>query len=270
MALYRNTCIELSKESYTKELYRFQGAKTCSRLEIGKPNAKKYIYVSASLDHHMYFTMKRLKQLIDQLLQETNGTRLNGKALQETESYNLVKKLVLYQEGLDGLTSYRLITPKSFDRLVRGHCVRSDQKVAGKHYVEKVDRRVCGGGFGFGEEWKDLLNYVTLFSATAKISRKDILEIISNMRKSGKMNQKDNLRFLLGDPNRYRYEMNPNIISDFNKYDIINVLEIILEKGLIPAGSPLEESPKQVIKEVVEDYEVGRQKTLELLRKKYK
>ena len=64
--------------------------------------------------------------------------------------------------------------------------------------------------------------------------------------------------------------MNPNIISDFNKYDIINALEMILEKGLIPAGSPLEESPKQVIKEVVEDYEVGRQKTLELLRKKYK
>ena len=157
----------------------------------------------------------------------------------------------------------------SFDRLIRDNCIRNDQPKYGKKYVERVDRRVYGGGYGLGDEWKDLLTYLTLFTAQTKISRNDLMNILIQMRKTGKLTNKDHLKFLVGDKSRYNYEVNPYLLSDFNKYNIANALEEILEKDLVLPDSQLKTSPKKTIREVMDEYERGREKTLELLGKRY-
>ena len=271
MALYRDVCEELARDGYTKEVYRFQGAKTCSKIEIGqkKPKDKGYIYVSGSMDHHMYFTMKRLKQMINKVLLEETGERFSARNIQSTEMYSTIRNLILYSDGLQPLYSYRLVCSDVLDSLMKNYCVRNDQKESGKRYIERVDRRVYGGGYGLGDEWKELLDYLTFFTASTTITRKDLLELVANMRRSGKINKKDNLSFLTEALRRYQFDVNPNALSDFNKYNIANALESIVEKEMVLPDSDLAISPRKVIKSVVEDYERGREKTLELLGRRY-
>ena len=73
MALYKEISLAISGEELTKEIYRFQGAKTVSRLDLLNPCKKGYIYYSNSIDHHIYFTMKRLKQMMNTLIQQEMG-----------------------------------------------------------------------------------------------------------------------------------------------------------------------------------------------------
>ena len=169
---------------------------------------------------------------------------------------------------LNNLHSYRIHCSRGLDNLVKQNCVYNDKKRSDKRYVERVDRRVYGGGYGLADEWKELLIYLTFFTAHKRITREDILEFITNMKTTGKMNRKENISFLSENDDKYIYEMNPHILGDFNKYNIMNALEEILEKGLVNPHSQLYEQPEETIKKVVETYERGREKTLELLEKK--
>ena len=269
MSLYKDIYYELEYHNLTKEYYRFQGAKTLSRLNIGGENDSCYIYFSNSLDHHMYFTIKRLKQTIHRDLLDEKGFGISSQNLRNSDINPIIKKFVLSTDKLSDLYSYRLVVSHSLEGLMKENCVLNEEKNNGIPYIKRADRRVYGGGYGVSCEWKELFQYLTFFSAKAKISRKDLLELLQNMKISGRMNRKDNISFLLGNDDRYIYEINPYLMSDFNKYNIINALEAILEKKMVLEASSLATSPKKCIKSVVEEYERGREKTLELLRKRY-
>ncbi len=264
MSLYRETCEDLDKEELIRNFYRFEGARTLSRINT---SGSGYIYVSNSLDHHMYFTMRRLKQLIDKILFETEEIRFTSTNIRSSETYPKIKKLVINNGSIDPLYSYRICCPASFERHLRENSVRNTSPKDGKRKVERVDRRVYGGGYGLSDEWKELLYYLTYFTAVTKINRNDLLELLIKMRRSGKMTNKDHLLFITTDSERYSYKINQNVLSDFNKYNIINALESIVEKGLVVEGSSLAAFPKKTIREIVDDYERGKEKTLELIRK---
>lgn len=263
MALYRDICEKISTGDQTKELYRFQGAKTASRMDSGG----EYIYFSGSIDHHMYFTVKRLKQLLTRELQKEN-IAFNLKSIRDPETYGRIKKLVLYGDNLENLHSYRLTCSKDIGTLLRENFVYNTQKQSQKKNVERVDRRVYGGGYGVSEEWRELLTYLTYFVAEQKITRQDILGIIQQMKTFGGMNRKDSIDFLIRPKENYTYRVSPTLLSDFNKYNIIDALERILEKGLAMPDSSLSKNPDKTIKSIVENYESEREKTLVLLGKR--
>lgn len=268
MALYRDISSELVDSGLAREVYRFQGARTASRLDISKNNGDGYIYFSNSLDHHMYFTLKRIKQLLNTLLLREERMALNAHNLRGTDTSKTIKNLVLTSENLDDLFSHRLVCSKSFDGLIKDNFVYNEKKKGKTRYIERVDRRVCGGGYGICDEWKELLCYMTFFSAKLRISRNDLVELIRIMKTTGRMNSRQNMDFLLRDSENYMFDINPNILSDFNKYNIINALEAILEKGMALPDSELSCDSKKTIRGVVEEYERGREKTLEMLGKR--
>jgi len=267
MAIFRETCGILMSEEPTKEFYRFEGAKTCSRFDFNNTQDNGYIYISSSLDHHMYFTMRRLKQMIHTSLLEEEDIPFVARTIRSSEDYPRIKDFILYGEAIDAVYSHRLVCPKIYGQLLKENCVRNTQPKE-KRKVERVDRRVYGGGYGIAEEWRELLGYLTYFDATTKISRKDIIEIINQMRRTGKITNKDHMQEIITDLSRYHYRLNPNLLSDFNKYNILNAIETIAEKELVVQGSSLWDSPRKVEREVIEEYERGREKTLTLLDKR--
>lgn len=268
MAIYRDIASELVENESAREIYRFQGARTASRLDVSKKGDGGYIYFSNSLDHHKYFTLKRIKQLLNSLLLKEERLALNAHNLRDTDTSKRIKRLILVADNLDDLFSHRFVCSKSFDGLIRDNFVYNERKPGQTRYIERVDRRVCGGGYGICDEWKELLKYLTFFSAKFRISRKDLMDLITVMRTTGRMNSRQNMDFLLGDSSKYVYDINPDILSDFNKYNIINMLETILEKGIALPDSELAQDSKKTIKGVVEEYERGREKTLEMLGKR--
>ena len=215
----------------------------------------------------MYFVMKRLKQLLKGVLYQEEGINLTSSAIRSNDIYPRIKGLVINSELIDPLYSYRLICSRSFDRLLKENSVRNTRPKEDLRKVERVDRRAYGGGYGLPEEWKELLRYLTFFTASTKITRNDLLVILCQMRKTGKMTYKDNISFIAKNISRYNYEINPYMLSDFNKYNIINALETILENGLVNEDSTLRLFPKTTTREVVDDFERGKEKTLELLKK---
>lgn len=268
MALYREISHELLDSELAREIYRFQGAKTQSRLNVRDNTDGKYIYFSNSLEHHMHFTLKRIKQLLNTELLKEEGISFNAANLKDTDTSRRIKHLIISLDNLDDLCSHRLVCSKSFDGLIKDNFVFNNRKKGQTRYIERVDRRVSGGGYGICDEWKELLCYLTFFNASTRISRKDLIKLITVMRTTGRISRRENMRFLLGDSSKYNYDINPNILSDFNKYNIINMLETILEKGVALPTSELSTDPKGTIKSVVEDYERGREKTLEMLGKR--
>lgn len=268
MALYQDVWVQLKESEPSIEFYRFEGAKTCSKLDLSSGNHDEYVYISKSLDHHMYFTIRRLKQMINSSLLESDNIPFVSRTLRDDTVYPKVKNLIINGDSIDSLYSYRLICPRSFGLLLKDNCFNNSNLKDGKRVIERADRRVYGGGYGLSLEWRDLLTYLTYFTASTRINRRDILDIIIKMKTSGKMTYKNHLADIVTDIDRYQFKMNPHIMSDFNKYNIINALDNILEKGLIRDGSLFSENPRKVIRDLVNEYESGREKSFKILEKK--
>ena len=267
MSLYRETCLDLLQDGTCKEVYRFQGARTYSRFNINNSQNDGYIYYSNSLDHHMYFTLKRLRQILSDALQDKTGDRLSSMSIQNLEVYSTLRDLIYHTNNLNQVHSFRIACSRDFDTLAKENYILHERKEHPGKYIERVDRRVFGGGYGLADEWKKLFIALSYFSADKRISREDLIQLIQNMRKTGKINKRDNINFMFND--NYSYQINSNLFSDFNKYHIINLLETIIEKDLVSSTSSLALNSTKTIKEVVSNYEKGREKVLSSLDRRH-
>lgn len=98
MSFYSEIIYDLIKKDFIKELYRFQGAYSydyyntkTSSFNI-TPN-DSYVYLSGSLDHHKYFSIKRIKQLINRDVLRDTPYRLSNKYLSNIETYSKKSEL---------------------------------------------------------------------------------------------------------------------------------------------------------------------------------
>ena len=89
------------------------------------------------------------------------------------------------------------------------------------------------------------------------------------MKTTGKLDNKDNFDFILGNSNSYSYKLSPRLESELTKYKIMDSLDRILEKGTYSKKSELGENPKGTIRKVVEEYERGKEKVLTILDSRY-
>ena len=110
---------------------------------------------------------------------------------------------------------------------------------------------------------------LTYFNGYQRIDRNSIISLLSNMRKTGKVNSKENIEFILNSYDYYSFELSPKLESNFTKYEIMNSIEQILKNGTYSQESELANNPTKTIKKVVEDYERGKEKILTLLDKYY-
>ena len=269
MALYKEICLDLLQDGTVKEVYRFQGARTHSVLDFNGRQNDGYIYYSNSLDHHKYFTLKRLKQALNDALKSDVGVSLSSMSIQNLEIYRSLCDLINHTNYFNQMHSFKIACSRDFDTLAKENYILHEAKDHPGRYIERVDRRVYGGGYGLADEWKKLFVYLTYFSANKRISRDELIRLIQNMKISGRINKRENINFMFDNNSNYTYQINSNMFSDFNKYQIINLLESILDKDLVSSTSSLSREPGKTIKEVVTNYEKGREKVLTALDKRH-
>lgn len=270
MSIYYNVVQELKIGQYSKELYRFQGANSFEYFDVknncfNADNRDCYVYFSTSINHHKYFTTRRLRQFINKVVLNDTEYSLCRKQLSDAQSYSNMCNLLINSSKIMGLNSIRLIYDRSYYDLLSSNCSVNKYK-ARKQIVERVDRRIYNGGYGITGEWLSLLEHMTIFSCTQRITRENILTLVQNMKVNKSVNAFINANFLLQNGS---YQINPYIYNDFTKYDIMNDLEQIVDKGLCLESSELYKNPSGTIKKIVLDYQNTRQKTLQLLNDSY-
>jgi hypothetical protein len=68
-------------------------------------------------------------------------------------------------------------------------------KTKGSRIIERVDRRVYGGGYGIGEEWLRLFNSLTILYSKKVITKNDLLFMLNTI-KCGRKSKLDSVSFL--------------------------------------------------------------------------
>lgn len=269
MTLYNEAVLQL-KHINCNQLYRFQGGNSFTFFDIKNNkfdfnSMDKYFYFSTSFSHHKYFSAKRLRQFINDIILSDSSYFLCNTQLQDIKSYNYIRNLVINSDKISGLYGIKLICDATYYDLIEENCCYSNRKISSSA-VERVDQRTYGGGYGVTEDWFSLLNVLTIFSCYHRITRENILEFLANMRNNLDISSKDNANFL-----HYNgcYRVNSRVYDDYAKYDIMNCLESIIDtKSCLPT-SRLCINPKETIREVIGEYQKTREKVLKLLDDKY-
>ena len=268
MSLYSDVSCELLHDKDAQELYRFQGGNSYHLLSIRNQNhsynKNGYVYLSGSVEHHKYFMVKRLRQLINEEILKNEPFSLTSTNLSNTSSYNAIKTLILNSDKIADLYSTRLICQKELFHLIKENSFNQREKIS-TNSIERVDRKVYGGGYGVSSNWRELLNLLTFFKASQRIDRQALAELISNMRRTGKFTSKENINFLLENKDKYSFELSKSLESDFTKYEIIEYLERIIDSRECSDDSDLSRNGTETIKRVVSEYERTKSKTLRLL-----
>ena len=187
MTTYNQITQDLIKDG-TKEFYRFQGHNSFECYDIRNNrfnnNDSHYVYVSSSKDHHYYFTVKRIKQLINTIVLNDTTYQITKKQITDNEKYKNIKKIIFNSDKVRHLNSISLVCDQIYYVLLKENCINSYEKTKDSG-IERVDRKVFGGGYGVTDAWLDLFNDLTYFSSHLKISTVDVLNLLKKMRNKG-------------------------------------------------------------------------------------
>ena len=194
MTTYSEIARQLLEED-AKEYYRFQGHNSFDYFDIRNnrfKNSDYYVYFSRGLYHHYYFTIRRIRQLLNTVILEGEDEMISRKTLSNPEKFGHIKSLVFNSDKIGELTSIKLVCDNNFDRLIRENCANNRNKPPYRG-VERVDRKVYGGGYGVTGPWLDLMNHLTYFSSYSRITGDDIRRLLDEMHRG---NRQTNPRLL--------------------------------------------------------------------------
>ena len=241
--------------------YRIQGGNSYNCIWFNSDNfyinSGNYVYVSKTMEHHKYFLNKRIKQLIDERI-------FFGISTLENDRYSIRQKdisdaIKWFESRTNNIyfESHRIKVFPCFSELLSQNCILTKNKKSGTNFVEKVDVS-NGTGYGVSDEWLELLKKFIVLIARKKLVNKDIIEYLKLLRSNSYRHTKYlNIDTIINN-GHLNYALNTNLNNSFTKYDIIYLLESILEKGLITSTSDLAVNPKDTIKRIANEYQEGR------------
>ncbi len=243
--------------------YRFQGGNSkemynVTRQTFGISDFDKYVYLSASLKHHQYFTGKRVRQVLSAISSEELGLIVSKNNMRDNEQYRSFKNLILHSPNLGSLKSLKLYTIPYLAEMLQFNSRFQSSSKCKPYTVERVDRRVFNGGYGLCKEWLELFDKLTLCCSVKKITREDMIFFLQNLRY--KLEAKENA-INLKHEGTSKLIISENIADPFFKYQIIEAFEKLIDKGLIIDGDMLESSA-EVGKQLVKSYLQEREKLL--------
>ena len=254
-----------------KEFYRFQGHNSFDYFNI-KTNKfdswnDHYVYFSGNINHHYYFMLKRLKQLLNKVVLVDTPYNVSNKTLKNLDSYREIRSIVTDSFILKNLNSISLVCDREFFKLLNENSLPNSEKNK-KGIIERVDRRIYGGGYGVTDVWLDLFDDLVYFSSYSRITNKDILFLLKEIRSSGKGGNPETIKRVLDDKLK-TCKIFDHLYDDFHKYEIMNDLERIIDGGYYLSSSRLSSNPVETIKDVLNSYQNTREKVLKLVDKHY-
>ncbi|MBQ8681978.1 MAG: hypothetical protein IJ509_03605 [Bacilli bacterium] len=260
--LYHNTP-NLSK------FYRFEGLNSypyfCFQNEQYLTNIIKYIYFSKNEKHHMYYVTKKLRQLISKEILKDMDLQFNKKVLLDSRTFAEIERYIENYSFEDKMISIEFSLLPIIDSLLDKNTISNRRKHANDRRVEKVDSNIHSGGYGFCEEWLKVFNLLTLFYSYRRITNDNILEFLHIYRRNliETKNFINPVSFLFEEKTRV-VKINNKIYCDFNKYELMDALERIVEYQLFFPESILGENPYEQIKKVINEYTLKREHILKL------
>ena len=271
MTTYKRIIDTLIKEEKANEFYRFQGSSSFEYFNIKSnrfDDSKHYIYFSRTKNHHYYFTIRRIRQLLNKVVLNDTPYSISNKELENEESFKKITNIVLNQENLKGLKSISLVCDNAYYQLLKENSSCNMAKKVSPYLIERVDRKMYGGGYGVSNAWLNLLNDLTLFSSCIRITSVDILNILKNMRREKKL-ASPYLISSIFDTKERTYRMSDNLYNDFHKYNIMNDLETIYEEKLYFEDSSFGSNPGANFRDILTSYQKNREKVLRLADNSY-
>jgi len=250
-------------------LYRFQGGNSYPSFNIQGDTCKigqinHYTYFSKSMEHHKYFVSRRLKQLINKVVFDEKGLVISNRNLADNDFYKKVIRDIACSEKISGLQSLRFLIDSNFIELIEENYEYNNDKTEDSKIIERVDRRISGGGYGIGNEWLNLFNSLTILYYKKDITRDNLISMLKAIR-SGYKSKIESVDFLTVPTNQVI--INNAIYSDFTRFKIMQSLEEILDKGLYKKDSQLGEKPTAMVKKITSDYCKLRDESLREIQK---
>ena len=270
MTTYNEIANQLVQEG-KREYYRFQGHNSFDYFDIRKNRSvtdlDHYVYFSRTEDHHYYFTIRRIRQLLNAVVLRDTPYLLSRKQLRDDNSYRRIRDLVINSEKIRGLTSIKLVCDPHYNRFLQENSVSNHSKTI-NHGIERVDRRAYGGGYGVTGPWLDLWNDLTYFTSCARITAQDILDLVEEMRRGNSQSNPKLIKKTLNQKER-TYRIAPNLYDDFHRYNIMDDLERIYEQGLYLPTSEFAQNPKETMRDILSSYQTTREKVLQKIDDRY-
>lgn len=232
-------------------------------------NNDGYIYISKSQKHHMYFTSKRIKDIIVRSILGSSGN-LNPLVILNSKSFKHIVKLIENYEYQEQLISIEFNTSPIFKEILKNNVVHNmhKQKDDGDK-IEAVDLTRYHGGYGLTKEYLRIFQIMSYFSCYQRITKENLIEYLFYLREyyiSG--NSSNNLAFLTKENNR-NCRINHTLYEEFTKYELLECIEAIIDKKIYFPSSSFALCPIEFEKKILNQYEKERKKLLQLSEEAY-
>ncbi|MBP3635645.1 MAG: hypothetical protein J6J17_04265 [Bacilli bacterium] len=252
------------------KFYRFEGVNmsfpyfNAKNGNICIKSSDPYIYFSSSIAHHKYYVSKRLRQLIQNKILSFSEIKLDYKSLICFDTFKEIVRIIETYEMDDEMISYECSTSRIMLELLYKNTIDNRYKSSGDRRVERCDQTKHKGGYGFCEEWLEIFNLLTYFYCYQKITRDNLIDYLYAKReKILNPSLANGPCAFLREKNRI-ITINNNLFNSYGKYDLMDALERIIEKGLYFKGSNLDKDSYGQIKRVINQYCEEKEKILRL------
>lgn len=257
------------------KFYRFEGTRTFKNYDfkvIQNPlsSFENYIYFSGTVSHHYYYVQKRIRQIIEKdILYEMKYT-LQNKTVVNNEKFQHIVYLIENYCFEEKQNSIEFTTSPFIKKMFYKNYILNTSKSANIPYIERVDPKRSGGGYGLSKEWLEVFNLLTYVFCFQRFTKQDFLDYVYALRRNYSCSLKSNVLGFLMDKKRQTIQINELLFDDFQKYNLMNALENIIEKKLYFPESILAKNPSLFLKQTIESYTLEREAILEMLDTSYK
>jgi hypothetical protein len=233
MAIYDDLVEKL--DSFPK-FYRFEGYTSYpyfgNQFSEELLNLNSYIYFSSSFNHHMYFTNMRIRSYIDKEIMRPMGLSFCSRYLIDSCTFNQIEDN-LRNHDTQKLASISFITSSVMNNVLYRNSISNHRKSSDDRRIERVDTTKKGGGYGLPDLYLHLFQILTFAYTYQRITKDNLIEYLHILRYNlTTYNKKINPTEFLTDESLKSIKLNEHVFSDFSKYEVLNILEEIYERGL--------------------------------------
>lgn len=266
MTLYEEIYYNMPELS---KFYRFEGYNSYPRFDIDNnlnlENMMNYLYFSTTQKHHLYYTAKRLRQLISTEILKDTDLKFNKRMLLDTGSFNEISKRIENFTNDYKMLSIEFGVLPIMNELMTKNFISNREKRESDRRIERVDYNTYKGGYGLCEEWLRVFRILTIFQSYRRITNDNLLDFLYMQRRNLLESKStiNSVSFLL-DPRNLVIKPNNDIYSDFSKYKLMDALQRIVVDGLYFPGSILATNKDEQIKRIIQKYNIAREQFLSL------
>ena len=132
MTAYEEIINNLKDIKTVVEFYRFQGANSFEYYNIKSNHfdndSNHYVYFSITENHHYYFTVRRIRQLINTLILRNSPYNISNKCLKDDRAFHYIENLVINSDSLRKLNSIALVCDSIYYELLKENSIYNIKK----------------------------------------------------------------------------------------------------------------------------------------------